>query len=138
MKKNVLRTYPIKGLVIFLSIVIAVCVALAVTMIIIPEVLALKIVFWVISVVFGVLSLIVLLKEAIVYVSLDDEKDLVIIHEFLIKRKVPLKELSCIENKDGFYVFYQKGKKIYSLGTDRKGANEFILALEAREIKIRW
>ena len=67
----------------------------------------------------------------------NQEEEFLVIHK-LIKKKVPLSELSRIENKDGFYVFLKGKKEIYRIGTEVTGVSTLIVALEKRGIKIKW
>jgi hypothetical protein len=138
MSKSVIRTYPLKGLSIFLSVVIVLSIGLSIGIVFIEDLLALRIVIWVFSGIFAITSIVVLLKEAIIYLSFDEESEVLTSHEFIIRRKIPLTKISRIEVKDGFYVFYSGKQKIYTLGADRPNANELALALERHKIKIKW
>ena len=102
-----IRTYPSKGLIIFLSVVIFVSLAMSVVNYFVVDNLALKITLWVFFAIFFVLSLVVLLNEAINYLSFDEESKILIIHKFIIKKKIPLNELSRIDNIEGFYIFFK-------------------------------
>ena len=99
-----IRTYPSKGLIIFLLIVIAFSIGAIVltALLLLKDNLALSIILWLFCGVFLVLSLIVLLFEAINYLSLDENNKQLIIHKFLIKKKIPANEISGIENNEGF------------------------------------
>ncbi len=132
-----LRTYPSKGLIIFYLSVSVISLLAAVGTFFLIDNLALKIVLWIFLAIFFVLSLIVLLFEAINYLSFNQEEEFLVIHK-LIKKKVPLSELSRIENKDGFYVFLKGKKEIYRIGTEVTGVSALIVALEKRGIKIKW
>ncbi len=132
-----LRTYPSKGLIIFYLSVSVISLLAAVGTFFLIDNLALKIVLWIFLAIFFVLSLIVLLFEAINYLSFNQEEEFLVIHK-LIKKKVPLSELSRIENKDGFYVFLKGKKEIYRIGTEVTGVSTLIVALEKRGIKIKW
>ena len=71
-KENLLRTYPPKGLIIFLSIVIIFSILMSVGVFFLIDNLALKIVLWIFFGIFLILCLVVLLFEAINYLSLDE------------------------------------------------------------------
>lgn len=135
---NNIRTYQPKGLIIFLLAVIFLSLAISVANGFLVDNLALKIVIWIFCSIFFVLCLVVLVFEAINYLSLDEEKELLIIHRFLNKQKVPLNEISRIENNNGFYVFLKGKKEIYRIGTEVTGASTLIVRLEKRGIKIKW
>ena len=135
-----IRTYPSKGLIIFLLIVIAFSIGAIVltALLLLKDNLALSIILWLFCGVFLVLSLIVLLFEAINYLSLDENNKQLIIHKFLIKKKIPANEISGIENNEGFYIFHQGKKELYRIGTQVQGANTLIVKLERWGIKIKW
>lgn len=135
---NNIRTYQPKGLIIFLLVVIGLSLVIGVANGFLVDNLALKIVIWIFCSIFFVLCLVVLVFEAINYLSLDEEKELLIIHRFLNKQKVPLNEISRIENNNGFYVFLKGKKEIYRIGTEVTGASTLIVILEKRGIKIKW
>ena len=140
MKKNKeeIRTYPSKGLVLFLSAVIILSLAISTGVYFIKDSLALKIVIWIFCLVFFVLSLIVLLNEAVIYLSISKENDCLVIHKFLRSKKIYFNELSRIENKDGYYVFLKGKNEVHRIGTSVNGINPLIVALEKRGIKIEW
>ena len=137
-KKNEIRTYPSKGLIIFLSVVIVVSLLMSVANYFLVDVLALKIVLWIFFVIFFVLSLVVLLNEAIIYLSFNEDNKELVIHKFIIKKKIPLKEISRIDNNNGFYVFLKEDQEIYRVGTQVTGVNILIVKLEKCGIKIKW
>lgn len=138
-KKEFVRTYPVKGLVIFLSIVIGVSAAFAVAnFFLLKDMLAFQIIIWILCAFFIVVSLIVLLKEALTYLYFDDENKVVVIHEVFSHKKIPLDNLKCIENKDGFYIFYQGKKEVYRIGTERLGADKLMVVLEKNGANIKW
>ena len=137
-KENLLRTYPPKGLIIFLSIVIIFSILMSVGVFFLINNLALKIVLWIFFGIFLILCLVVLLFEAINYLSLDETNNLLIIHKFLHQQKIPLTDISRIENSNGFYVISKGHKEIYRIGTEVNGVSTLIVVLEKRGIKIKW
>ena len=137
-ESGVTRTYRSKALIIFLGVVIIASLAISVGVYFIKDVLALKIVIWLFCLVFFVLSIVVLLGEALVYISVSEEDEALVVHKFLRKRVVKFNEIKSVENNDGYYVFKGKSKEIYRIGTDTKGVNALIIYLEKRGIKIKW
>lgn len=137
-KKNEIRTYPSKGLIIFLSVVIVVSLLMSVANYFLVDVLALKIVLWIFFAIFFLLSLVVLLNEAIIYLSFNEDNKELVIHKFIIKKKIPLKDISRIDNNNGFYVFLKEDQEIYRVGTQVNGVNTLIVKLEKCGIKIKW
>ena len=102
------------------------------------DVLALKIVIWLFCSIFIVLSSIVLFGEALVYLSISEEKGVLEIHKVLGKRTIKFDAIKSVENKDGYYVFMEKHKEFYRIGTDASGVNALMVFLEKRGIKIKW
>lgn len=139
MKNNdEIRTYPSKGLIIFLSGVIAFAAIIIVLVAFFVDNLALKIILIIFCAIFVILSLIVLLFEGVNYLSLDETNKELIIHKFLSKKKILLTDVSRIETKEGFYIFFKGGKELYRIGVNTDGANTLIVHLERCGIKIKW
>ena len=139
MKQNdEIRTYPSKGLILFLSGVILFATLGIVGLIFLVDNMALKIVLIIFCAIFIVLSLIVLLMEGINYLSIDEDNKQLIIHKFMIKKKIPLNEISRIENSEGFYIFSKGKKELYRVGVNVNGANTLVVRLERWGIKIQW
>ncbi len=138
-KNNVIRTYPIKGLVIFL-IGVVICSALIAVgnYFLLQDNLALQITVYIFCGIFFILSLIVLLKEALIYLYYEDETKSLVINNFIFKKKIPLTELSRIESKDGFYIFYKGKKELYRIGVERNGVGALMIALEKNGATIKW
>ena len=136
---DIIRTYPSKGLIIFLVVVIVASAGISVgTYFLLKDSLALQIILWIMCVIFFVLSIIVLLKEAIVYVSLDETKEELTIHTFPLKKRYPLNEITKVENTDGYYVFRKGKQEIYRVGTNVTNINSLIVYLERWGINIKW
>lgn len=135
---NEYRTYPSKGLILFLSGVIFFAALIIVGVAFLVDNLALKIVLIIFSSIFIILSLIVLLNEAVNYLSLDEVNHSLIIHKLIIKKKIPLNEISRIENKEGFYIISKGKKELYRVGTNVTGVNTLIVQLERCGINIKW
>lgn len=135
---DVTRTYPSKGLIIFLSAVLLLSTLVIIGVMFLVDIMALKIVLIIFCSIFIVLSIIVLIGEAFNYLSVDKENKCLIIHKFITKKKVPLNELSRIENKDGFYIFSKGKKELYRIGTNVTGVNTLIIELERCGINIKW
>ena len=134
----VVRTYPSKALIIFLLSVITLSIGICVGVYFIKEVLALKIVIWLFCSIFIVLSIVVLFGEALSYLSISEEKESLVIHKFLRKKIVKFSAIKSVENKDGYYVFMDKHKEFYRIGTNASGVNALMIDLEKRGIKIKW
>lgn len=137
-KSNVIRTYPSKPLIIFLSAVIVLSLGISVGIYFLKDVLALKIFIWLLCLIFIVLSMIVLFGEALTYLSISEEKEALEVHKFIGKRTIKFNAIKSVESKDGYYVFMEKHKEFYRIGTNANGVNALMLFLEKRGIKIKW
>ena len=135
---NEIRTYPSKGLIIFLSGVIAFAAIIIVLVAFLVDNLALKIILIIFCAIFVILSLIVLLFEGVNYLSLDETNKELIIHKFLSKKKILLTDVSRIETQEGFYIFFKGSKELYRIGVNTDGVNTLIVHLERCGIKIKW
>ena len=139
MKQNdEIRTYASKGLILFLSGVILFAALIIVGSIFLVDNMALKIILIIFCAIFIVLSLIVLLLEGVNYLSLDETNNELVVHKFIVKKKIPLTEISRIDNNEGFYIFSKGKKELYRIGVNVTGANTLIVRLERCGIKIQW
>ena len=102
------------------------------------DTLALKIVIWIFCAIFFVLSIIVLINEAILYLSVSKNEDCLVLHKFLRNKKIKFSELTSVENKEGYYVFLHGEKEIHRIGTSVNGISPLMVELERRGIKIKW
>ena len=137
MDSNHLRTYPIKPLVVFLSICFLVSIGMIVLMVFLTdEMWVIRIMTWVVCGIFTIASGIVLVYQLFYYVEVKD--DFFIKHVFLGYQRVPLKRIDKLVNNNGFYDIIVKGRKICSFATNTKEAQEIIVYLEKRGVKIDW
>ena len=136
--KDIIRTYPSRGLIIFLSVVIIMSLGTSVGVYFLVDTLALKIVIWIFCAIFFVLSIIVLINEAILYLSVSKNEDCLVLHKFLRNKKIKFSELTSVENKEGYYVFLHGEKEIHRIGTSVNGISPLMVELERRGIKIKW
>ena len=136
---NRIRTYPIKSLVIFLSICFVVSTGMLV-LFALPfmqsEMWVIKILVWVLCSVFSLASLVVLIQQLFFYIEVRDE---VFIKHFIFgSHKIPFKQIEHISNANGFYTIYVKGKRIVSFATNTTEGTEMIVYLEKHGVKIDW
>ena len=136
--KDIIRTYPSRGLIIFLSVVIIMSLGTSIGVYFLVDTLALKIVIWIFCAIFFVLSIIVLINEAILYLSVSKNEDCLVLHKFLRNKKIKFSELTSVENKEGYYVFLHGEKEIHRIGTSVNGISPLMVELERRGIKIKW
>ena len=136
--KDIIRTYPSRGLIIFLSVVIIMSLGTSIGVYFLVDTLALKIVIWIFCAIFFVLSIIVLINEAILYLSVSKNEDCLVLHKFLRNKKIKFNELTSVENKEGYYVFLHGEKEIHRIGTSVNGISPLMVELERRGIKIKW
>ena len=136
-KKNRIRTYPIKPLVIFLSISFTVSLAMVILFIFLKsEGWLIRILIFIFCGLFTIASAIVLVYQLVFYVAVDD--DYFYRYAFLTPNKIPLKKIQRVFNKDGFYEIYVDNKKIASFAGNTKEGQQIIVFLERKGIHIDW
>ena len=137
MEHTHIRTYPIKGLVIFLSICFVVSVGMIVLMAFLTsEMWVIRIVTWVMCGIFALASGTVLIYQLFFYPEIKD--DYFIKHVFLGYQRIKIENIERLVNNNGFYDIYVKGRKICSFSTNTKESQEMVVYLEKRGVKIDW
>ena len=138
-KQGKLRTYPIKSLTIF----VAVCFVVSVAMIVLfampfmnNELWVIRILVWVVCGIFTIASFIMLIYELFFFIEV---KDGYFYKYFLLgRKKVKLKDIDRILNKEGFYTIIVKGRKFASFASNTKESQMIIVFLERAGVKIDW
>ena len=137
MKKEILRTYPIKSLTIFLAISFVVSLAMLILFIFLKdEPWVIRILVFICCGLFVFASGFMLINQLLFYVGVDEEN--LYKHAFFARHVIPLKKIDQIVNKDGFYSVYVQGKKICYFATNTKEGSEIIVFLEKKGVKIEW
>ena len=137
MSKSVIRTYPIKSLTIFLAITFVVSLSMVIGFIFFKdEMWVIRILVWVLCGLFTIASGIVLVNQLFFHVGVDDKY----FYRYFIfgKHSIPLNKIERIANDDGFYTVYVRGKKVVSFATNTKEAQQMIVFLEQKGVKIDW
>ena len=136
-KKYRLRTYPIKPLVIFLSICFVVSLAMVILFAFLnKEEWVIRILVFIFCSLFTVASAIVLIYQLTFYVAVDDDN--FYRYAFLTPNRVPLNKIDKIVNHDGFYEVIVNNKKIASFAGNTKEGQQIIVFLERKGVKIDW
>jgi len=136
-KEERIRTYPVKGLVIFLSIAFVVSLGMIILMAFLKdEMWVIRILVWILCSIFTLASGTMLIQQLFFYIEV--RGDYFIKHFMLSSHKIPLKNIDKIVNKDGWYDIYVEGKKIVSFATNTKESQEMIIYLEKHGVKIDW
>ena len=139
MKKNQnsIRTHPIKNLVIFLSIAFVVSIGMIILMVFLQdEMWVIRILVWVLCGIFAMASGFMLVQQLLFYVEVDDEY--FIKHFMFSKNKIAFRRIQKLVNNDGFYDIYVDGKKISSLPTNTPEAQQMVVIMEKKGVKIDW
>ncbi len=137
MSKPIYRTRPIKSLTIFLSITFVVSLSMVIGFIFLQDELwVIRILVWVLCGLFTIASGIVLINQLFFHVGVDEEH----FYRYFIfgKHSIPLKKIERITNSDGFYTIFVRGKKVVSFATNTSEAQQIIVFLEKKGIKIDW
>ena len=139
MKNGRIRTYPIKPLVIFLSICFVVSTAMVVVFAM-PfmknELWVIRILVWVFCGIFSIASLIVLVYQLFFYVEVRD--NYFIKHFLFGKKKIALSNIDRVTNNDGLYIIYSNNKREASFAGNTKEGQEIIVFLERMHVRIDW
>ena len=134
---NSVRTYPIKGLVIFMAIAFLMSGGMIVLMAFIPdENIVIRILVWVLCGLFFLASGTMLVQQLLFYVEVDDEY--FIKHFMFSKNKIAFRRIDKLVNHDGFYDIIVDGKKISSIPANTKESQEMIIIMEKKGVKIDW
>lgn len=136
-RNTLVRTYPIKGLVIFMAVAFLMSVGMIIFMAFMKdENIVIRILTWILCSAFALASGFMLGQQLLFYVELDDEY--FIKHAFFSKYKIAYKRIDKLVNKDGFYDIYVDGKKISSIATNTKESQQIVLIMEKKGVKIDW
>lgn len=134
MKKKKLRTYPIKGLLIFLAVDIVVSLAVLGYFIYDRSVIIIAILVYIFAGLFSVIGIVVLLDQLFHYVEV---KNNCLINRILFLKKVlPFEKIKKIVLVDEMYIIYSKKKRFCVMPSQIKGSNEIILYLESHGVSL--
>lgn len=134
MKKKKLRTYPIKGLLIFLAVEIVVSLAVLGYFIYDRSVIIIAILVYIFAGLFSVIGIVVLLDQLFHYVEV---KNNCLINRILFLKKVlPFEKIKKIVLVDEMYIIYSKKKRFCVMPSHIKGSNEIILYLESHGVSL--
>lgn len=135
--KTRIRTYPIKGLLIFLIITFVVSLAAVIYFIIAQDdVFVVRLLVWIFCGAFTIISLIVMCDQIFNYIEVRDEK--FISHKFLSKKIVDINNIQRIRNEDNVFNVYVDNQKITSFYSYSKEAQEILVYLDKMHVQIDW
>ena len=136
-KPNKIRTYPIKSLCIFISVVVALSIGMIILMAFLSEELfVVRILVWIMCGIFVILGSIVLYDQFMHYFYIKDDK--IVKNGLFFKKKISFKEIFKIRVKDEKFIFLTDKITFCEIPTEIKGATEMILYLEKSGVKIDW
>ena len=124
------RTKPIKGLLIFLPIVIVFSVGAILLFVLTKQELVFSIMVYIFCGAFILLSLIILLDQLFHYTEL--RGDVLINHIIFARKKIKVEKITKIILKDEMYFIFVGQKQFCVISTRIRGANEIIVALERK------
>ena len=129
------RTKPIKGLLIFLPIVIVFSIGAIVLFALTKQNIVFSIMVYIFCGAFVILSLILLLDQLFHYTELRGD---VLINQILfVRKKVKVEKITKIIIKDEMYFIFVGQEQFCVISTRIRGANEIIVALERQGKSIR-
>ena len=124
------RTKPIKGLLIFLPIVIAFSTGAILLFALTKQELVFSIMVYIFCGAFILLSLIILLDQLFHYTEL--RGDVLINQIIFVRKKIKVEKITKIILKDEMYFIFVGQKQFCVISTRIRGANEIIVALERK------
>lgn len=124
------RTKPIKGLLIFLPIVIVFSVGAILLFALTKQELVFSIMVYIFCGAFILLSLIILLDQLFHYTEL--RGDVLINQIIFARKKIKVEKITKIILKDEMYFIFVGQKQFCVISTRIRGANEIIVALERK------
>ena len=132
---NKYRTKPIKGLLIALSIVIAISSAVIVLFALTKQNIVISVMVYIFCGVFVLLSLIMLIDQLFHYTELNG--DTLINNIVFVRKKAKVANISKIILKDEMYLVFVGKKQFCVISTRIKGGNEIIVALERQGVTMK-
>ena len=136
-KKHRLRTYPIKPLVIFLSICFVISLAMVILFAFLKnEEWVIRILIFIFCSLFTVASAIVLIYQLTFYIAVDEEY--FYRYAVLTPNRIPFNKIDKIINRDGFYEVMVNNKKIATFAGNTTEGQQIIVFLERKGVKIEW
>ena len=132
---NRYRTRPIKGLLIFLPIVILMSTAMILLFALTKQNIVVSILVYVFCGAFIVLSLIVLLDQLFHYTEL--QGDILINQIIFVRKKVKVENITKIVFKDEMYLVFVGKKQFCVISSRVSGGNEIIVALERQGVRMK-
>lgn len=134
MNKQKLRTYPIKGLVIFLIVDIVISLAALSYFIWDRSNLLISVLVYIFAGLFSLIGIFVLFDQLFHYVEV---KNNCLINRILwIKKVLPFEKIKKVVLVDEMYTIYSKRKRFCVMPSHIKGSNEIILYLERHGISL--
>ena len=133
MNKNKLRTRPSKGLIVFLSIAIAISSGALVLFIIDRSNLFISILVYIFAGMFVIGGLVVLLDQLFRYIELVEDK--LIDHIFFKKNVLAVAKITKVTLKKGMYEIYSKKGKFCSLPSEQLGVSLIMVGLQRQGIE---
>lgn len=124
------RTKPIKGLLIFLPIVIIFSIGAILLFALTKQELVFSIMVYIFCGAFILLSLIILLDQLFHYTEL--RGDVLINQIIFVRKKIKVEKITKIILKDEMYFIFVGQKQFCVISTRIRGANEIIVALERK------
>lgn len=129
------RTKPIKGLVIFLPIVILLSAGAIVLFALTDQNFVFSLLVYIFCGAFVILSLILLLDQLFHYTELRGDE---LINQIIfVRKKVKIEKISKIILKDEMYFIFVGKKQFCIMSTRVRGASEIIVALERKGKSVR-
>lgn len=132
---NRLKTKPIKGFVIALFVVLIVSIGAILLFALTKQDIVVSILVYIFCGAFSALSAFMICVQLFNYLELKD--DILISHVFLFRKKTKISNIDMIILKDEMYIFYVKKERFAVVSSHVQGANEIIIALDKKGIRLK-
>ena len=132
---NRYRTKPLKGLLIFLPIVILLSTAMVLLFALTKQNIVVSIMVYIFCGAFIILSLILLLDQLFHYTEL--RGDILINQIIFVRKKVMVENITKIVFKDEMYLVFVGKKQFCVISSRISGGNEIIVALERQGVRMK-
>lgn len=132
---NRYRTKPLKGLLIFLPIVILLSTAMVLLFALTKQNIVVSIMVYIFCGAFIILSLMLLLDQLFHYTEL--RGDILINQIIFVRKKVMVENITKIVFKDEMYLVFVGKKQFCVISSRISGGNEIIVALERQGVRMK-
>ena len=135
--KTHIRTYPIKGLMIFLIITFVVSSAAVIYFALSKDdVFVVRLLVWIFCGAFSLISLFMIFQQLSCFVEV--KEDYFIQHSFLTRKKILISDIERIRHKEENFFIYKNNQIFAQFPSYSKQAQQIAVYLDKKHVKIDW